>query len=100
MLLHDTKKLDSWKEEDTNRVKKLKTESKIKHFGVSIYYEDEFKKALDIDIIEFIQIPFNIFDLRAIKNNWFEKAKEKGKLIFIRSIFFTRFTSNGSRRYS
>lgn len=87
LLLHDTKKLDSWKEEDTSKVKELKEKKKIKQFGVSIYTENEFKKALDIDIIEFIQVPFNIFDLRAVKNNWFEKAKEKGKLIFIRSIF-------------
>ena len=38
-------------------------------------------------MIDIIQIPFNLFDQRAINENWFHRAKEANKLIFIRSVF-------------
>ncbi|AJC49339.1 aldo/keto reductase [Allofrancisella guangzhouensis] len=59
----------------------------LKYFGVSIYSKEDFDMALNSDLVDIIQLPFNIFDQRAIAENWFERAKQKNKLIFIRSVF-------------
>lgn len=87
LLLHDSKLLYNWDKEYTEAVNKLVKSCKIKHFGVSIYSSEDFDLAINNDIIELIQIPFNLFDQRAIKENWFSRAKEKNKLIIIRSVF-------------
>lgn len=87
LLLHDSKLLYNWNNNHNLLVEKLILENKIKYFGVSIYSTKDFELALENNSITFIQIPFNIFDQRAINENWFKRAKEKNKLIFIRSIF-------------
>lgn len=87
LLLHDNEKLYSWTKKDTQYIKELKAKNIIKYFGASIYTDEEFNKALENDDIEIIQIPFNIFDQRAISLKWLEKAKKRDKLIFIRSIY-------------
>lgn len=87
LLLHDSKILYNWNEKESLLVEKLKNNNLIKNFGVSIYTDEEFLLALENDKIELIQIPFNLFDQRAITKDWLKKAKEKNKLIFIRSIY-------------
>lgn len=87
LLLHDTKLIYNWNKDYTNSVIKLIESNKIKYFGVSIYTKDDFEQALENESISFIQIPFNIFDQRALLFDWFQRAKEKNKLIFIRSIY-------------
>ena len=87
LLLHDSTLLYHWDEKHTRALSDLKNNKKIVYFGVSIYTDDDFTLALENDSIEFIQIPFSIFDQRAIHNKWLEKANAKNKLIFIRSIF-------------
>ena len=87
LLLHDSELLYNWKNEYTLLVNNLIKENKIKYFGVSIYTNEDFELAVDNPSIKFIQIPFNIFDQRAISENWLEKAKQNNKLIFIRSVF-------------
>jgi len=87
LLLHDGELLDSWNNSFSRRINSLKDEKKIKYFGVSIYTTQEFNLAVENSDIDIIQIPFNIFDQRAIIENWFTKAKEKDKLLFIRSVY-------------
>lgn len=87
LLLHDSQLLLSWSKEDSGKVRRLKEENKIKYFGVSIYTDEEFNLAIENADIDIIQIPFNLFDQRAIINGWLKKAKEENKLLFIRSIF-------------
>ena len=87
LLLHDSKKLFKWRKEYSKKIDLLKEKEKIKYFGVSIYTDEEFDLAVKNSSIKIIQIPFNIFDQRAIKHNWFEKAKENNKLLVIRSVF-------------
>lgn len=53
--------------------------------GVSIYTPDEAMKALEYEEIEAIQIPYNVFDQRLEKCDFFEKAKEKNICVFARS---------------
>ena len=87
LLLHDSELLYSWEDRYTKTVKNLKKNNQIKYFGVSIYTSKEFDLAISNNNIKIIQIPFNIFDQRALKYSWFEKAKRANKLLFIRSIF-------------
>lgn len=87
LLLHDSDLLYKWTEEDSSKVDQLVNSGKIKYFGVSIYSSDDFELAIRNEKIKFIQIPFNLFDQRAYRERWFEKAKQNNKLIFIRSVF-------------
>jgi len=87
LLLHDSELLYKWSDEYDQIIQELKNRDKIKYFGVSIYTNEDFELAINNKEIEFIQIPFNIFDQRAIRQGWLEKAKRYDKLIFIRSIF-------------
>ena len=87
LLLHDSALLYKWNDTYKSMVVNLKEKKLIKYFGVSIYTDEDFQLAVENDDIEFIQIPFSIFDQRAINKKWFEKAKQHNKLIFIRSIF-------------
>jgi aryl-alcohol dehydrogenase-like predicted oxidoreductase len=87
LLLHDSKILYNWIDEDSNTVEELVNTGKIKYFGVSIYTSKDFELAIKNEKIRFIQVPFNLFDQRAYKEKWFELARENNKLIFIRSIF-------------
>lgn len=87
LLLHNIEALETWDEKKTVLIKNLKKENKIKYFGISIYTNKEFDLALENVNIDIIQIPFNLLDQRAITNKWLLKAKEKNKLIFIRSVY-------------
>jgi len=87
LLLHDSELLSDWNAQKTATVSLLQEKGLIDYFGVSIYTSEEFDVAIKNPIIRIIQIPFNLFDQRAINDEWFRKAKEANKLIFIRSIF-------------
>ncbi|MEY8716390.1 aldo/keto reductase [Francisella philomiragia] len=69
------------------KINLAKANGHLKYFGVSIYSKEDFDMALNSDLVDIIQLPFNIFDQRAIAEIWFERAKQKNKLIFIRSVF-------------
>lgn len=87
LLLHDSELLYRWGDKHTSLVRNLVATDKIEYFGVSIYNEEDFNLALKNENIKIIQIPFNIFDQRAVTKRWLKRSKEKNKLIFIRSIF-------------
>lgn len=87
ILLHDLKSYKKWGSKEVNSIRNLVDNHLIRHFGVSIYSTEEFEFAIDHDEIEIIQIPFNVFDQRAKQGHWIEKALDKNKLIFIRSIY-------------
>ena len=87
LLLHDSQLLHTWNKEYGLLVDNLIKKNKIRYFGVSIYTDEDFELALKNDSIKLIQIPFNLLDQRAITKKWLKKAKDKNKLIFIRSIY-------------
>lgn len=87
LLLHDSELLPTWNSQFTEIVTSLQEKGVIDFFGISIYTSHEFDMAIENPIIKIIQIPFNLFDQRAVNDRWFEKAKKANKLIFIRSIF-------------
>ena len=87
LLLHDSELLYEWTDEASMLVDSLINRGNIQYFGVSIYTSEDFELAIQNEKINFIQIPFNLFDQRAYKEEWFKKAKQNNKLIFIRSVF-------------
>ena len=86
LMLHRTKINGPW-EPFLESVRRLKQESIIAHFGVSVYHPEEavaFSQHPDFDII---QVPFNVLDRRLLDNGFFNIAAENRKLIFIRSVY-------------
>lgn len=65
----------------------LKKEGLIKHCGISVYYPDEALAAIKSGYIDFIQLPFNLFDQRFYHQNIFNLAQKNNIIIHARSAF-------------
>lgn len=65
----------------------LKNEGLIEKIGVSIYEVDEALFAVESEVIDYIQIPYNVFDRRLEETDFFQKSKMNKKTIFARSAF-------------
>jgi aryl-alcohol dehydrogenase-like predicted oxidoreductase len=87
LLLHR----ESWLEGATEPAERvadcLKREGKIKFFGISVYSPQMAAKALNTAGIDLVQVPFNVFDQRAVRQGIFESARKKSKKIFVRSVY-------------
>lgn len=70
-------------------LQKLINDGIIEKIGVSIYDEEELEYIIKnlSEVIKFVQIPFNIFDLRWLKNDLLKRVKEKNIEIAARSIY-------------
>jgi aryl-alcohol dehydrogenase-like predicted oxidoreductase len=64
-----------------------KASQKIENIGVSIYSNQELKKAINCEWVDIIQLPYNILDNWNIRGELILEAKSKGKIIHNRSIF-------------
>lgn len=53
--------------------------------GASVYHPEEAMKALEYDEIRMIQIPYNVLDRRLDRCGFFDRAAERGVLVFARS---------------
>ncbi|MFA5173407.1 MAG: aldo/keto reductase [Candidatus Paceibacterota bacterium] len=69
-----------------NGLKKAKSDGLIKKFGVSIYDEAEALYAANMPV-DYIQIPYNIFDQRLNHAGFFNLAKKNNITVFARSPF-------------
>lgn len=67
-----------------NLLSEIKSNGYSENIGVSIYTPEEALKALEYDI-DIIQVPYNLFDSRLDKVDFFKKAKEKSIEIYARS---------------
>lgn len=65
----------------------FKKKESIKKIGVSIYTNDEFKRAIENENIDVIQIPFNLLDNFSKRGALIKLAKKQGKEIQCRSVF-------------
>lgn len=68
-------------------LRRCKEQGLIRHFGVSIY---ETEHALDVvksGEVDYIQIPYSIFDQRVDRTDFFNIAKQKGVTVYARSAF-------------
>ncbi len=66
---------------------KLKEEGLIENLGVSIYEQSEFEDVLNSELIDIIQIPYNLLDCSVEKERLALAAKDKNKRIYSRSAF-------------
>jgi spore coat polysaccharide biosynthesis protein SpsF len=77
LLLHRASHLKTWDGLAWRRLVELRDEGRVRAIGVSVQQPVELDAALDVDGVEFIQLPFNILDWR-----WLEVV---GKLQAARS---------------
>ncbi|MBI4779212.1 aldo/keto reductase [Candidatus Falkowbacteria bacterium] len=66
---------------------KLKEQGLAKNIGVSIYEAADALYAVNLSEVDYIQIPYNIFDQRLDKTEFFALAKKNNIKVFARSPF-------------
>jgi len=66
---------------------KLKSQGLAKNIGVSIYEEEDAIYAAKLKQVDYIQVPYSIFDQRLDKTDFFQIARKNGKTVFARSAF-------------
>lgn len=64
---------------------RCREEGLIKHPGVSIYDLKQGFDALNLPVIDFIQVPYSILDQRAARNGFIAAAREREITLFTRS---------------
>ena len=72
---------------DWEAVKKAKEEKKIELVGVSVYSNEQLRRAAEESHIDVIQSPFNLLDNYRLRGEFFEIAKHNKKQIHVRSIY-------------
>lgn len=67
-------------------LREAKQEGLTAHIGVSVYKPGDALHALETGM-DYIQVPYNVFDQRLDKTDFFDRAKESGIKVFARSPF-------------
>jgi aryl-alcohol dehydrogenase-like predicted oxidoreductase len=65
----------------------LKEKGKFKQIGLSVYDNSELELAISNPYIDFIQLPFNLFDNINERGVLLQEAKKQQKIIQVRSIY-------------
>lgn len=65
----------------------LKSEGLIDMGGISVYHPGELEFIKDWQMIQAVQVPMNVFDLRLMKDGLMQKLIKNGTIVFIRSVF-------------
>ena len=86
-LLHDESYLTINDGYVIETLRREKEKGKIRLLGVSVYSPKAAEVALNNSEMQVIQVPFNVFDQRLNKINFFQRAAQKGKFILVRSVF-------------
>ena len=84
-LLHKAE--DIYSHKAIEALSRMKRDGLIENIGISIYHISEGEAAVESGIIDFIQMPYNIFDQRGDRTGFLKKAKSKGITVFTRSAF-------------
>ena len=87
ILLHKEEFLNYWNEGLGDMLIGFRSEGLVEHLGVSVSNPEFAKMAIDEEDIKIIQVPSNILDRRFERAGIFNKAEEKNKTIYVRSIF-------------
>lgn len=73
-LLHSARYV--WNDAIIDTLNRMKIEGYVKHVGVSVYETDEAKKCIERPNVDFMQLPYSIFDQRMKADGVFELAKK------------------------
>lgn len=84
-LLHTSPYI--FRKEIVDALHRCKMNGLVKNIGVSIYEESEALAAASSPLIDYIQIPYSVFDQRLNTTDFFRLAKENGKKVFARTAF-------------
>jgi len=86
-LLHNAANLTLYNGKVIESLAKLKENGLVDKIGVSIYSPDDVRAFLQYDYLDVIQVPFNIFDQRLIREELLQELNKRNTIIFARSIF-------------
>jgi aryl-alcohol dehydrogenase-like predicted oxidoreductase len=86
-LLHRVEDMYLHGESISKALRKLINEGLIGKAGVSVYSGSDVEKMLEDDLYEVVQVPMNIIDHRLVKRGIIEKLRQKGIIVFVRSVF-------------
>lgn len=84
-LLHDAQ--DFYCSEIIRGLQICKEKGLVKNIGVSIYDTQDALNVVKSGVMDYIQIPYNVFDQRLNETNFFEIAEQKQVKVFARSSF-------------
>ncbi len=71
----------------SRKLRELKERGKINKIGVSVYTNNEAMKSIEDPLVDFIQMPYNLFDNKHLRHEILEKASNFNKEIHTRSCF-------------
>jgi aryl-alcohol dehydrogenase-like predicted oxidoreductase len=86
-MLHREEWLDNLNHGLDETLRALVVDGTVQHLGVSLYTTARAVQALESDLFEMIQVPANVLDRRFAEAGVFHLAQEKGKRVYIRSVF-------------
>ena len=86
-MLHKEDFLPSWDKGIGEQAAKIRKQGFTEKIGISVYSPEMAVRAVETDGIDLIQLPSNLFDRRFEESGAFEKAQERGKTIYVRSVF-------------
>ena len=86
-LLHQASDLHRYQKRLVNVLERLVRENLIGMAGVSIYTKDDLDQMMQHEVFQATQIPINLFDQRLIRSGHLDLMKERGIIVFARSVF-------------
>lgn len=87
LLLHSQTEMFDYGDLVDKTLIKLQKEGLVDKVGVSLNGCTYTKNVLENDLYEAVQIPLNMMDIENVFNGGIDKLGEKGKIVFIRSVF-------------
>jgi aryl-alcohol dehydrogenase-like predicted oxidoreductase len=87
ILLHSEEQLDYWNGALGKTLRQAKHSKLVSRIGVSVYSPSRALQALQMDDLDVIQVPANLFDRRMERAGVFERARELNKTVFVRSVY-------------
>lgn len=85
LMIHNGEILSTDCEVFIEWIKSCKSENKIKNFGASIYEDSEIPENILKDL-DFVQVPYSIFNQRIVKGNLLKLCSKNNTKIHVRSI--------------
>lgn len=87
LMLHRESQLDAWEPGIRRSFEAAKDAGLIERVGISVYSTEHALNALAAPGIDMIQVAANVFDRRMQRGGVFQRAKDLGKAVFIRSVY-------------
>lgn len=87
LLLHDAAWLTYWEQGLGDCLLNLVREGLVSRIGVSVYTVEDALNSLNYRKISTIQLPFNLFDQKASREDFFSLAQRKKCDVHVRSVF-------------